>query len=655
LAGADVDSRYADGATPLMLTGSSDVANCLLDNGADIASEAKKGLTALEQACLHGKLAVVKVLLKRGALQQLQKVSRNGYTPLAVAANTKHEDVTILLLQNLVLQPGFDINHPRLAANQPLLCCAAMHGLCKVAEFALDHDANPNSTGPDGPPFIIAVLSGHNNTVDLLCKQGANVQICFSSLNSLDAAVVRGDARIGRTLIRHGADVNAVTDSEHGSAVLQAAISGKCDIMQLLLDAGATLDAELQYEAVGNCCSNLDDNAAVKVVQLLLPHCSSFTDDNCELGNKMLAHAVFQGKLRVAQLLHAAGADVHRTDQNGNLVHYAAKSGNIAVAKWLQSLGVDARALSDDDQLLPLHYACVHNHMHIANYFLEFPGAASDVHAHSAEKLTPLHYASCNAVDSVAHLLLQRGADANARDIDGVTPLMYASTAAVVKLLLAAGADVTAVDTEQQSALHLQASKGACAGIICRHILLKAGADPTAVDRNGSAAADVADMNEHSTLKTLLSRAADDYCKKQPTVNSTVGDSNSDNNGCITDSSSSVIDLVAKYSDSVVSTVSDCCNSIMTALASSITSDDSEDRATATTSDTIDDNNNSISEAAVKKSNGVCHSAPILQQQQQQQCKHNEATQLCANCSKLTATLCLQQHMSSSTSAMLTK
>jgi ankyrin repeat protein len=50
-----------------MVTNSRNTANCLLDHGADIERETDEGSTALEQACGADRLAVVKVLLKRGA------------------------------------------------------------------------------------------------------------------------------------------------------------------------------------------------------------------------------------------------------------------------------------------------------------------------------------------------------------------------------------------------------------------------------------------------------------------------------------------------------------------------------------------------------------------------------------------------------------
>jgi ankyrin repeat protein len=419
-AGADPNLGNRDGFTPLMVTNPCNTANCLLDHGADIERESNQCSTALEQACAGGRRSVVKVLLRRGAAGQILQASKSGHTPLSAAVTHGHEEITLLLLQQLVTQSSFDIDHPRLALNQPLLCSAAVSGLSNVAEFALEHGADPNAAGPDGPALILAVKHRHDSVVSLLCERGANVQTRFGPLNSLDQAVKKGDVQIVKTLIKHGADVNVSADSRQGSAVVKAAVLGKCDIVQLLFEAGATLDAALQHDTLTICCNTLEDSKAVKVVKVLLPHCSSLAENNFEFGHKILAHAVCKGKLQVAHLLHAAGVDVHHTDRfhNGVLMHSAAASGNLAIVKWLQTLGLDARALCVEGQLLPLYYACEHQHLHIVKYLVAVPGAADDIHARSSEQETPLHGAAAHGADSVVQLLLQRGADVDARDIN---------------------------------------------------------------------------------------------------------------------------------------------------------------------------------------------------------------------------------------------
>jgi uncharacterized protein len=219
-AGADPNLETREGTTPLMCASALNIANCLLDHGADIERVNNKGTTALEQASCWGRSDVVKVLLKRGAVTQLLKISESGHTPLSAAVTNRHEETTLLLLQRSVLQAGFDINHSRLALNQLLLCCAATVGLLRVVEFALEHSADPNITGPNGPPLTLAVQHGHHSIVDLLCKKGANMHTRFGLMNSLDEAIIRGDLKIVKILIRHGVDVNVNADSSQSPAIV---------------------------------------------------------------------------------------------------------------------------------------------------------------------------------------------------------------------------------------------------------------------------------------------------------------------------------------------------------------------------------------------------------------------------------------------------
>jgi Ankyrin repeats (3 copies) len=90
-AGADPNTMSREGFTPLMVTSSPNVANCLLDHAADIKRENDYGSTALAMACGANSLAAVKVLLKRGAVKQLCQVSKDGHTPLSAAANSNHD------------------------------------------------------------------------------------------------------------------------------------------------------------------------------------------------------------------------------------------------------------------------------------------------------------------------------------------------------------------------------------------------------------------------------------------------------------------------------------------------------------------------------------------------------------------------------------
>jgi len=101
----------------------------------------------------------------------------------------------------------------------------------------------------------------------------------------------------------------------------------------------------------------------------------------------------------------------------------AAKSGDAAAVRALlvsDSTLVDAR---DSDQSTPLHFASWKGHPEVAAVLLEF-GAdiqARNENGHWGD--TPLHAAAHGNQRAVAELLIDKGADVNARNAGGRTPL----------------------------------------------------------------------------------------------------------------------------------------------------------------------------------------------------------------------------------------
>jgi ankyrin repeat protein len=108
-----------------------------------------------------------------------------------------------------------------------------------------------------------------------------------------------------------------------------------------------------------------------------------------------------------------------------------------------------------------LHVACLFGEIEIAEYLLSH-GAIVNRHADNASKATPLHIAACYRDEAVAarllRLLLQNGAELNARQDGGLTALHHAVARGSVKLsevLIQAGADPFLKDDHKRSAADL--------------------------------------------------------------------------------------------------------------------------------------------------------------------------------------------------------
>jgi ankyrin repeat protein len=145
-------------------------------------------------------------------------------------------------------------------------------------------------------------------------------------------------------------------------------------------------------------------------------------------------------------------------------------------APWLQSGRSERPAKA---RATPLHYAAVWNIHDIATYLIV--DHSQDVNAQGFyNEETPLHVSSRQAHVEIARVLLKHGADTEARDKHGFSPLMRTAQREHVEpvlVLLEHGADVNAVNMREQTPLYI-ASGWATSTIV--QILLGHGADAKA-------------------------------------------------------------------------------------------------------------------------------------------------------------------------------
>jgi uncharacterized protein len=131
--------------------------------------------------------------------------------------------------------------------------------------------------------------------------------------------------------------------------------------------------------------------------------------------------------------------------------------------------------------------------------------AGADVNQPALNGITPLMAASFAGQDAIVKRLLAQGADPRATDRLKKNAMIYAAgegRTAVVQLLLAAGVQPNEVYANDLTALMWAAGFGRTETV---RALLAAGADPTRKDNRGKTAADIArDQNFSETVALLL-------------------------------------------------------------------------------------------------------------------------------------------------------
>jgi ankyrin repeat protein len=122
---------------------------------------------------------------------------------------------------------------------------------------------------------------------------------------------------------------------------------------------------------------------------------------------------------------------------------------------------------------------------------------------------TPLHYAATFGSADAVRILLERGADPNARNRAGATPLIYgAYNFEKARLLVEKGADVNA--RAQNGSTPLMIAASVHGNVPTVRYLLEKGADAKAIRANGSDALQIAALkSEPEAVKLLLAKGAD--------------------------------------------------------------------------------------------------------------------------------------------------
>jgi ankyrin repeat protein len=441
----DVNVARADGTTALLYAAHWDdieTIDLLLRAGANPNTADDHGVTPLARACENASIGVVEKLLKAGVDPNAAQTS--GLTPLMIAARTGNLQVVTALLAH-----GANVNAVTTETRNSALMWAVAGRHSDIVRALIGAQADVHLSMEKGfTPLLIAARNGDIDIARALIAAGVSVNDTGTDgIHALPFSIVVGQADFALFLLDQGADPNgamagiralhaAVTSvrpwltewsQKHGAAgrVKDLTRPQRRALVTALLARGADLNSRIT-------------NSAVFEPWLAYPRKGAFEAYSCGTGD-------LRGATPLWLVAHAANGragivynGVDAPDPDGGASEANRTDTNIEIIRMLLAAGANHRLTTDDGTTVLMVAAglgrCTNERT--LNRGRRSPAAeeavrllldaGADVKAVNEADFTALHGAAFRGLNEVIQILVDHGANINARDFRGRTPYRLA-------------------------------------------------------------------------------------------------------------------------------------------------------------------------------------------------------------------------------------
>lgn len=338
--------------------------------GADVSGQNVE----LIQASATGSLTGVEAALRAGVDINV-KDAINGTTALMLAAQNGHTDVVRFLIEK-----GADVNEKKTTNGTT--------------------DPMP-SQEKDKIDDIEAYKAVKNKIIFKLIGEMMDIQLLLTKVTDPNANTIKGYLDEIYDFIRQNDEVIVKNPTDGGSALWMASKNGHTDIVKILIEKGARVNAKNAYGITALMLAL--DKDYTDIIKLLI-------DNNADInikaidGTTTLMMASSKGNIDIVNLLIQKGAWVNAKTDNGiTALWMATQNGHTDVVKLLieNGAGLDIKATNGSTALMP---AAQNGNTEIVKMLCEY-GADPNIKA---------------TIDNVEYTALKTAINTGQRDIMGI-------------------------------------------------------------------------------------------------------------------------------------------------------------------------------------------------------------------------------------------